>query len=71
MTTRRSMDERSLVPAERFVPALSVPVPDMREWAEELVARARADGLDLTGENGLLTSMVRQVLQTGLEGRAV
>jgi putative transposase len=42
-------------------------LPAMREWAEELVARARAEGVDLTGEGGLLTDMVRHVLQTGLE----
>jgi putative transposase len=39
----------------------------MREWAERLVARARAEGVELTGDGGLLTAMVRQVLQTGLE----
>jgi len=39
----------------------------MREWAEQLVARARAEGVELTGDDGLLTAMVRQVLQTGLE----
>ena len=39
----------------------------MREWAEELVARARAEGVELTGDGGLLTGLVRQVLQTGLE----
>ena len=39
----------------------------MRRWAEELVNRARAEGVELTGERGLLTSMVREVLQTGLE----
>jgi hypothetical protein len=37
----------------------------MRDWADELVARARAEGVELTGENGLLTALVRQVLQTG------
>ena len=41
--------------------------PGMREWAEELVERARTQGVELTGENGLLTALVRQVLQTGLE----
>src|SRR2546423_7442290 len=41
--------------------------PAMRDWATELVDRARAEGVDLTGENGLLTALVRQVLQTGLE----
>ena len=39
----------------------------MREWAEALVARARADGVELTGDDGLLTALVRKVLQTGLE----
>ena len=42
-------------------------VPAMREWADELVARARSEGVELTGDNGLLTALVRQVLQTGLE----
>ena len=39
----------------------------MREWAAELVDRARHDGVELTGDDGLLTALVRQVLQTGLE----
>jgi putative transposase len=39
----------------------------MRGWAEELVARAREDGVALTGEGGLLTELMRHVLQTGLE----
>ncbi len=41
--------------------------PAMRDWAAELVDRARNEGVDLTGDNGLLTALVRQVLQTGLE----
>ena len=32
-----------------------------------MVARARDEGVELTGERGLLTGLVRQVLQTGLE----
>jgi hypothetical protein len=32
-----------------------------------LVVRARDEGVSLTGDGGLLTAMVRQVLQTGLE----
>ena len=39
----------------------------MRDWAAELVARARTEGVELTGDDGLLTALVRQVLQTGLE----
>jgi transposase-like protein len=52
-----------LVPAPRAVPDGEA----MRDWAEELVARARADGVELTGDNGLLTGLVRNVLQAGLE----
>ena len=40
---------------------------DMQAWALELVSRARTNGVELTGDGGLLTQMVRQVLQTGLE----
>ncbi len=39
----------------------------MKEWAEVLVERARSEGVELTGDGGLLTGLVRQVLQTGLE----
>ena len=67
MATRRSSDEVSLVPAARSVPFVAGDTPAMREWAEQLVARARAEGVELTGDDGLLTAMVRQVLQTGLE----
>ena len=54
-----------VVPAARSVPVVG-DSPEMRDWAEQLVARARAEGVELTGDNGLLTAMVRQVLQTGL-----
>jgi transposase-like protein len=39
----------------------------MREWANELVERARSEGVELSGDDGLLTALVRRVLQTGLE----
>jgi putative transposase len=39
----------------------------MRDWAEQLVARSRAEGIELTGSDGLLTALMRTVLQTGLE----
>ncbi len=39
----------------------------MQDWAEELVARAQAEGVELTGDGGLLTGLIKQVLQTGLE----
>jgi hypothetical protein len=43
------------------------PPGSMQEWAERLVARARDEGVGLTGEGGLLTDLMRHVLQTGLE----
>jgi putative transposase len=52
-------------------PPRSVPLvgdqPAMREWAEALVEQARSQGVELTGDQGLLTALVRQVLQTGLQ----
>jgi putative transposase len=39
----------------------------MRDWAEQLVAKSRAEGIELTGADGLLTALMRTVLQTGLE----
>jgi transposase-like protein len=35
--------------------------------AEELVARARADGVDLVGPGGLLGDLTKRILETGLE----
>jgi putative transposase len=67
MTTQENTAEVSSVPAARSVPLVAGDTPAMREWAEQLVARARAEGVELTGDDGLLTAMIRQVLQTGLE----
>jgi putative transposase len=50
--------------------ALGVAVPggdSRRAWAQALVDRARSEGVALTGEDGLLTGMVREVLQAGLD----
>ncbi len=38
-----------------------------RGLAEQLVERARAEGVELTGPNGLLTDLTRRVLETALE----
>jgi hypothetical protein len=72
MTTNTDIQRTNgSTPTERTGPPRSVPLvgdePAMREWAAELVDRARHDGVELTGDNGLLTALVRQVLQTGLE----
>ncbi|SFN47902.1 hypothetical protein SAMN05216207_10151, partial [Pseudonocardia ammonioxydans] len=34
----------------------------------QLAGRARANGLDLTGENGLLAQLTKRVLESALEG---
>ena len=47
-----------------------VPLPGdglaMRQFAESLVGQARTDGIELTGDGGLLTMLIRQVLQASL-----
>jgi len=40
---------------------------DQQQLAEELVARARADGVQLIGEGGLLTGLTKSVLECALE----
>ncbi len=54
--------EPAVLPAEVMPQGAS-----MQDFAEALVEQARTDGVDLTGEGGLLTGFIRQVLQTGLE----
>lgn len=66
MAANKTTGGGELVPAGRNVPVVA-DSPEMRDWAEQLVARARSEGIELTGDNGLLTAMVRQVLQTGLQ----
>jgi putative transposase len=39
----------------------------IRDRAEQLVARSRAEGIELTGADGLLTALMKTVLQTGVE----
>ena len=38
-----------------------------RSFAEQLVAKAKADGVDLVGPGGLLAGLTKQVLEAGLE----
>lgn len=40
---------------------------DLSDLAQQLVASATAQGIELTGPNGLLTGLTRQVLQSALE----
>ena len=65
MVSRGIESGGELVPVTRSVPALA-DSPEMRDWAEQLVARARSEGIELTGDNGLLTAIVGRVLQTAV-----
>ena len=55
--------------------ALAVPAEpgeiERADLADRLVAQARSDGLDLTGEGGLLTGLIQRVLQGALESEMV
>ena len=66
MTTTMTDTKPATSARPRSVPLVG-DAPAMRDWATELVERARTDGVALTGEDGLLTALVQQVLQTGLE----
>ena len=41
--------------------------PDLSALAEQLVAAARTQGVELTGPGGLLTGLTKQVLETALD----
>ena len=41
--------------------------PEDRQLAEELVERARSEGVDLVGPEGLLSGLTKNVLEPGLE----
>lgn len=41
--------------------------PDMTELAEHLVATSGQRGIALTGENGLLSALTKQVLESALD----
>lgn len=63
--TKRPNEGEPLTAAS-LVPAGGDPA-SMDAWAAELVARARDEGVALTGDGGLLTDLMRSVLQRGLE----
>ena len=63
--TKRTTGGEALTPAP-LVPAGGDPA-SMDAWAAELVASARDEGVALTGDGGLLTDLMRSVLQRGLE----
>ncbi|MEV8311109.1 IS256 family transposase, partial [Streptomyces flavidovirens] len=63
MTSNNVTEVESVEPSEA-VPAKSV---DDR-LIDELVGRAQAEGLQLTGEGGLLQQLTKRLLESALEG---
>ena len=51
------------------IPAVTIEIDEAEQLrlAQELVARARAEGVDLMGPGGLLTGLTKRVLETALE----
>ena len=60
MNTRGNESGGGLVPASRNVAAVT-DSSEMRDWAEQLVARARNEGIELTGDNGRASWVPRLV----------
>jgi putative transposase len=52
-------------------PAPALDVAGQQRLAEQLVAQARAQGVDLAGADGLLAQLTRRVLETALEAEMV
>ena len=59
---------KGLIMTTKTLPGEIVTADDasMQSWAQALVARAKADEVELVGTNGLLTALMRTVLQTGM-----
>lgn len=60
------MTKESTPRGGELLPARTEP-GQVAEVAEQLVQAARVQGIELTGEGGLLTALTRQVLQSALE----
>ena len=61
-------DTIDIVTANQDEPAEQLPEPvDQQEFAEQLLAQAKAQGVELIGPNGLLNQLTKQVLETALE----
>ena len=64
MTTRKNTRSSSTELVATGPPGELAAIGDMDLLAETLVDQARADGIALTGEGGLLTKLIAQVLET-------
>jgi putative transposase len=63
--TEQSRQEQ--VPASSSALEPTSVVPPMQLLAEQLVAAARSSGVELTGTDGLLTGLTKQVLEIALQ----
>ncbi|WP_460743750.1 transposase, partial [Mariniluteicoccus endophyticus] len=61
------MSNKEVAAAGGEVVAVRADAGQVAELAEQLVQAARVQGIELTGEGGLLTALTRQVLQSALE----
>jgi transposase-like protein len=64
-----SMTSNNVTEAEPVEPSETVPSkPVENRLIDELVGRAQAEGLQLTGEGGLLQQLTKRLLESALEG---
>lgn len=63
------MTSNNMAEAESVEPSGAVPAKSVDDQLiDELVGRAQAGGLQLTGEGGLLQQLTKRLLQSALEG---
>ncbi len=63
--TRNKVDPDEAPSAERAIVPFSAESPE-RALAEELMARAKQEGIDLVGPEGMLTKVTKSVLEAAL-----
>ncbi|MEV7296183.1 IS256 family transposase, partial [Streptomyces microflavus] len=63
------MTSNNVTKAEPVEPSETVPSKSVDDrLIDELVGRAQAEGLQLTGEGGLLQQLTKRLLESALEG---
>src|SRR3954453_3845838 len=64
-----SMTSNNMAEAESVEPSEAAPAKSVDDrLIDELVGRAQAEGLQLTGEGGLLQQLTKRLLESALEG---
>ena len=69
MSIQDSVAAESEIVSGVLMPAVETPLE--QQWAEQLLAQARTDGIKLVGPGGLLAGITQRVLQTALETEMV